>query len=114
MKNFGFLQPKHSVLKNQPKLPIIQRKFRLKPTKHSSQSQEARSFVFLKILNLRFYFPHMKYGKLLVSLPKNHSSIVCARDKSQNISVHKQKLNKQKDRLKKKRRGTFHQQPSRY
>jgi hypothetical protein len=53
MKNFGFLHPKHLVLKNQPKLPIIQRKFRLKPTKHSSQSQEARSFVFVE--NYKFY-----------------------------------------------------------
>jgi hypothetical protein len=48
MKNIGFLHPKHSVLKNLPKLPIIQRKFRLKPTKHSSQSEKARSFVFLE------------------------------------------------------------------
>ena len=39
MKNFGFLLPKHSVLKNLPKLPIIQRKFRLKPPKLSSHSQ---------------------------------------------------------------------------
>jgi hypothetical protein len=48
IKNFGFSLPKHSVLKNLPKLPIIQQKFRVKSTKHSSQSQCPRSFVFKK------------------------------------------------------------------
>jgi hypothetical protein len=65
MKNFGFLHPKHSVLKNLPKLPIIQRKFRLKSTKHSSQSQKARSFVFLenyKILSETSFFSTEFFG----------------------------------------------------
>jgi hypothetical protein len=44
-----FSLPKHSVLKYIPKLPIIQLKFRMKSTKHSSQSQYPRSFVFGKI-----------------------------------------------------------------
>jgi hypothetical protein len=46
IQNFGFSLPKHSVLKNLPKLPIIQLKFRVKSTKHSSQSHYPRSFVF--------------------------------------------------------------------
>jgi hypothetical protein len=49
IQNFGFSLPKHYVLKNLPKLPIIQLKFRVKSTKHSSQFQDTRSFVFGKI-----------------------------------------------------------------
>jgi hypothetical protein len=49
IKNFGFSLPKHSVLKNLPKHPIIQSKFRVKSTKHSSQSQYPRSLVFGEI-----------------------------------------------------------------
>jgi hypothetical protein len=48
IKNFGFSLPNHSVLKNLLKLPIIQLKFRVKSAKHSSQSQNPRSFVFGK------------------------------------------------------------------
>jgi hypothetical protein len=39
MKNFGILLPKHSVVKNQLKLSMNKRKFRLKFSKLSSQSQ---------------------------------------------------------------------------
>jgi hypothetical protein len=53
IQNFGFSLPKHSVLKILPKLPIFQLKFRVKPTKHSSQYQLPRSFVFGKIY--KFY-----------------------------------------------------------
>jgi hypothetical protein len=53
IQNFGFSLPKHSVLKNLPKLPIIQLKFRVKPTKHSSQFQHTRSFVFDKIYKFK-------------------------------------------------------------
>jgi hypothetical protein len=49
IQNFGFSLPKHSVLKNLPKHPIIQLKFRVKSAKHSSQSQYPRSFVFGEI-----------------------------------------------------------------
>jgi hypothetical protein len=48
IQNFGFSLPKHSVLKNLPKHPKIQLKFRVKSTKHSSQFQHTRSFVFGK------------------------------------------------------------------
>jgi hypothetical protein len=49
IQNFGFSLPKNSVLKNLLNLPIIQLMFRVKSTKHSSQFQRTRNFVFGKI-----------------------------------------------------------------
>jgi hypothetical protein len=66
IQNFGFSLPKHSVLKNLPKLPIIQLMFWVKSTKHSSQFQHTRSFIFGKIY---------KFNTKLRDFPRNISGI---------------------------------------
>jgi hypothetical protein len=73
------LLPKHSVLKNLPKLPIIQLKFRVKSTKHSSQFERTRSFVFGKIYKfntkLRDFHKIYKFNTKLRDFHRNISGI---------------------------------------
>jgi hypothetical protein len=51
-QNFGFLLPKHSVLKSLPKLPIIQVKFRWNPRKIRVSLNITEVSFLIKFINL--------------------------------------------------------------
>jgi hypothetical protein len=53
IQNFGFSLPKHSVLKNLPKLPIIQQKFRVKSTINVLEVSKRKKITVYALVSFR-------------------------------------------------------------